>query len=109
VRYSEVARGKRYLASSIARHLALSRLDGEKSPFDSLSPRELEITLLLLHGLRQGCIAKRLNLSPKTINTHKSRLFEKLQIQDNISLMRLANQYGVVCPSQDISPRYREV
>jgi len=104
----EVARGRRYLASSVAQHLALSRLDGGKSPFDLLSPRELEVGLLLLHGLRQESIAKRLNLSPKTVNTHKSRLFEKLQVQDSISLARLADQYGVVSPSQEISPRYRD-
>jgi len=104
----EVARGKRYLASSVAQHLALARLDGEKSPFDLLSPRELEVGLLLLHGLRQESIAKHLNLSPKTVNTHKSRLFEKLQVQDSISLARLADQYGVVSPSQEISPRYRD-
>jgi len=105
----EVARGKRYLASSVAQHLALSSLDGKKSPFDLLSPREMEITLLLLHGLRQESIAKRLSLSPKTVNTHKSRLFEKLQIQDNMALARLAGQYGVINPSQEISPRYREM
>jgi len=104
----EVARGKRYLASSIAQHLALSRLDGEQSPFDLLSPREMEISLLLLHGLRQESIAKRLSLSPKTINTHKSRLFEKLQIQDSMALARLAHQYGVVSPEQESHPRNRE-
>jgi len=104
----EVARGKRYLASSVAQHLALSRLDGEKSPFDLLSPREMEITLLLLHGLRQEAIAKRLSLSPKTVNTHKSRLFEKLQIQDTMALARLASQYGLVGPLQDVPLRPRE-
>jgi len=104
----EVARGKRYLASSVAQHLALSRLDGERSPFDLLSPREMEISLLLLHGLRQESIAKRLNLSPKTVNTHKSRLFEKLQIQDSMALARLANQYGVVNPAQESHPRDQE-
>jgi len=105
----EVARGKRYLASSVAQHLALSRLDGDTSPFDLLSPREMEITLLLLHGLRQESIAKRLSLSPKTVNTHKSRLFEKLQIQDGMALARLAQQYGVVSPEQDAPARYREI
>ena len=38
----DVARGKRYLASSIAQNLALSGLGGDGSPFDALSPRELE-------------------------------------------------------------------
>jgi len=98
----EVFRGRRYLASGIAQHLALAGLGGETSPFDALSPRELEIAMLLLHGLRQEAIAKRLNLSPKTVNTHKSRLFEKLQIHDTVTLARLAEQYQIIDPSHAV-------
>ena len=96
----DVARGKRYLASNIAQNLALSGLGGDSTPFDALSTRELEVAMLMLHGLRQGEIAERLSLSPKTVNTHKARLFEKLQIDDSIALARLASQYGLVDPSQ---------
>lgn len=91
----EVARGKRYLGNSIAQNMALAGMEGNASPFDALSPRELEVAMLLVQGLRQDAIAKRLCLSAKTINTHKSRLFEKLAIQDNIALARLAGQYGL--------------
>lgn len=98
----DVACGKRFLANGIAQKLALSGLGGEATPFDELSPRELEIAMLLVQGLRQEEIARRLNLSPKTINTHKSRLFAKLGIEDNIALARLASQYGLVDPSQVI-------
>ena len=96
----DVARGKRYLASSIAQKLALSGLGGNGTPFDELSPRELEIAMLLVQGLRQEEIAKKLSLSAKTVNTHKSRMFAKLQIEDNIALARLASQYGLVDPAQ---------
>ncbi len=95
-----VALGKRYLASNVAQNLALSGIDGHQTPFDALSPRELEVVMLLLQGLRQDDIAKKLSLSAKTVNTHKSRLFEKLAIQDNIALARLARQYGLADPSQ---------
>lgn len=91
----EVARGKRYLASGVAQHLALAGIGGDASPFDVLSPRELEVAMLLVQGLRQEDIAKRLSLSAKTVNTHKSRLFEKLGVQDSIALARLAGQYGL--------------
>ncbi len=91
----EVARGKRYLGSAIAQAMALSTVDGDASPFDALSPRELEVAMLLVQGLRQEDIARRLSLSAKTINTHKSRLFEKLEVRDNIALARLAGQYGL--------------
>ncbi len=95
----DVARGKRYLANSIAQNLALYGIDGDASPFDALSPRELEVAMLLTQGLRQEDIAKRLSLSAKTVNTHKTRLFGKLGIQDNIALARMAGQYGLANPS----------
>lgn len=95
----EVARGKRYLANSVAQNLALYGIDGDGSPFDALSSRELEVAMLLTQGLRQEDIAKRLSLSAKTINTHKTRLFEKLGIHDNIALARLAGQYGLANPA----------
>jgi two-component system invasion response regulator UvrY len=96
----EVSRGKRYLANGIAQHLALAGLGGEATPFDNLSPRELEIAMLLVQGLRQEDIAKRLSLSAKTVNTHKARLFEKLGIEDSIALARLSSQYGLSDPAR---------
>ena len=99
----DVAAGKRYLASNIAQELALAQLQGDSdSPFDHLTPRELEVALLLNQGLRQGAIAKRLSLSAKTVNTHKAHLFEKLGINDTIALARLASQYGLVDPAQAV-------
>ncbi|KRG67807.1 MAG: response regulator [Stenotrophomonas sp.] len=98
----DVAIGKRYLATSIAQNLALSNLEGGASPFDLLSPRELEVALLLIQGHRQEEIARRLSLSAKTVNTHKARLFQKLGVQDNIALARLAAQYGVGDPTRAI-------
>ena len=93
----DVYRGKKYLASAIAQGIALSGMRGEAaSPFDALTPREMEVALLLNQGMRQEAIAKRLSLSAKTINTHKSRLFEKLGIRDSIALARLVSQYGLV-------------
>lgn len=98
----DVSRGKRYLASSVAQNLALAGISGGGSPFDELSPRELEVALLLVQGLRQEDIAKRLCLSAKTVNTHKTRLFEKLGIHDNIALARMVSQYGLTDPARAI-------
>ena len=96
----DVASGKRYLASGIAQHLALAAIAGTSSPFDGLTPRELEVAMLLAQGLRQEDVAKRLSLSSKTVNTHKARLFEKLDIQDNVALARLCSQYGLSDPAR---------
>jgi two-component system invasion response regulator UvrY len=97
----EVANGRRFLASNVAQKLALSGLggDADASPFDALSPRETEVAMLLAQGLRQEEIARRLSLSAKTVNTHKTRLFEKLQITDTIALARLASRYGMADPA----------
>lgn len=96
----DVSRGKRYLASNVAQTLALSGLGSTDSPFDALSPREMEIALMLTQGLRQEDIARRLSLSAKTVNTHKSRLFDKLEINDSIALARLVSRYGLADPAR---------
>ena len=98
----DVARGKRYLASGVAQAMALSGIQGGGSPFEALSAREMEIALLLTQGLRQEDIAKRLSLSAKTVNTHKTRLFEKLGVNDSIALARLAVQYGLSNPAHAV-------
>ena len=99
----DVARGKKYLASAIAQGIALSGMTRDAaSPFDMLTPREMEVALLLNQGMRQEAIARRLSLSAKTINPHKSRLFEKLGIRDSIALARLVSQYGLVDPAHAV-------
>lgn len=90
----EAARGKRYLASEVAQHMALAGAQGE-SPFEALSPREMEVAKLLCQGLKLEEIGRRLHLSGKTVATHKYRLLDKLAIKDTVSLARLATQYGV--------------
>ena len=98
----DVARGRRFLASNIAQNMALSGMTGESSPFDELSTRELEVAMLLVNGLRQAEIAERLCLSPKTVNTHKTHVYEKLGVDDNIALARLAGQYGLMEPARAV-------
>ena len=95
----EAARGRRYVGGDIARELAMASIDGRASPFDALSPREMEVALLLTQGRRMSEIAVRLSLSAKTVATHKYRLFEKLGVNDSVSLARLAQQYGVSEPA----------
>lgn len=96
----EVARGKRYLGGEIAQQLALSSLASSGSPFDRLSTRELEVVMLLVQGRRMIEIGERLNLSPKTIATHKYNAFDKLAVKDLASLARLALQHGLSDPAR---------
>ncbi|WP_028917681.1 response regulator [Pseudoxanthomonas sp. J35] len=98
----DAARGRRYLGSSVAQNMALAAMGGDTSPFEQLSSRELEVAMLLVQGMRQDAIAKRLSLSAKTINTHKSRLFQKVGVQDSIALARLAARYGLMDPGSSL-------
>lgn len=91
----EVCLGRRYLSAEIAQRLALEPPGGEQSPFDLLSPRELEVVKMLCQGKRGGQIAETLHLSPKTVSTHKLRLFDKLGVDDVVTLARLAASYGI--------------
>jgi two-component system invasion response regulator UvrY len=92
----EAARGRRYLGTDIAQKLALC--GNQRSPFDALSRREMEISLMFCQGMRAEDIARRLSLSGKTVATHKYRLFEKLGIRDTIALARMAAQHGLTPP-----------
>lgn len=92
----QVADGKRYIGSDVAQQLALATMDGERSPFEKLSARELEIAIMLAKGLKANGIATRLHLSEKTVATYKARLFEKLEIDNVVALANLAAVHGLL-------------
>ncbi|WP_430389673.1 response regulator [Dyella sp. 20L07] len=92
----QVATGRRYLAPAVAQQLALATLDGEGSPFDALSSRELEVAMMLVRGKPLTMIGEQLNLSPKTVSTYKQRLMEKLQVDHVISLAHLMTIHGLL-------------
>lgn len=93
----QVAGGRRYLAPGIAEAMALSAIDGSnQSPFENLSARELEVALLLARGQPMQLIAEKLSLSAKTVATYKYRLFEKLAIDNSVTLAHLAGMHGLM-------------
>lgn len=92
-----VARGGRHIGSRIAQQMALNLLPGgQKSPFDELSAREMEVLLMLAHGRRVPDIADTMHLSPKTIATYKYRIFDKLNTRSDVDMTRMAIRYGIV-------------
>jgi DNA-binding NarL/FixJ family response regulator len=92
----QVADGRRYLSADVAQQLALSNALGDSSsPFECLSTRELEVAMMLSQGLSAKKIGARLNLSEKTVATYKYRLFEKLSINNLVTLAHLANMHGL--------------
>ncbi|MBR9727491.1 UvrY/SirA/GacA family response regulator transcription factor [Shewanella intestini] len=94
---SQVARGQRYLSPEIAQQMALSQFDNnDENPFTSLSERELQIMLMITNGEKVNDISQRLNLSPKTVNSYRYRLFAKLDINGDVELTRLAIRYKML-------------
>lgn len=92
-----VHEGKRYLSNEIAQGMAHSILsENESSPFEKLSSREMQVLIMLVNGNRSGEIAIKLNLSPKTISTYRTRLFDKLKVHNEAEMTRLASRYGVL-------------
>lgn len=91
----KVMAGKRYLCTEVANNLALQDLPGNhESPFAKLSQREAEIVTLILQGKKIQEMADMLALSDKTINTYRYRLYDKLQIKNDVELTRLAVKFG---------------
>lgn len=102
-----VAQGRRYLDATIARQMALAAVDGEVSPLESLSARELEVALMLARGSAVNEIAERLHLSPKTVSTYKQRLFEKLDVEHTIALAHLLSAHGLLEAQRQMPPAAR--
>jgi DNA-binding NarL/FixJ family response regulator len=69
--------------------------DAPQDPLHKLSAREREVLQLLAEGKSVADIADALHLSPKTIETYRAHLYQKLDIQDLPSLVRFAIRHGV--------------
>jgi two-component system invasion response regulator UvrY len=92
-----VHKGKRFIGSDVAQQLALGMLPGnDRSPFDALSQRELQVMLMVTQGQKIQEIAEMLCLSPKTVSTYRYRLFDKLNVKSDVELTHLAMRHGMI-------------
>jgi DNA-binding CsgD family transcriptional regulator len=73
-------------------------LDGSSNgrPHARLSPRENEVMTAILNGKRLKEIAANLDISVKTVTTHRSRLLRKLGVEDNLGLYRYGIRNGII-------------
>jgi len=74
---------------------AASLVAADKAPHEELSDREFEVLRLLVEGLGPTEIGARLHVSVKTVSTHKTHIFEKLQVTSTAELVRYALQHGL--------------
>lgn len=89
--------GKRYLSPEVAQVLAMKQLDDKGgSPFDDLSEREMQVLIMITNGQKVMDISEQLHLSPKTVNTYRYRLFEKLNVNSDVELTHLAIRHGLI-------------
>ncbi|WP_016956741.1 UvrY/SirA/GacA family response regulator transcription factor [Catenovulum sp. SX2] len=92
-----VQSGQRYIAPDIAQQIALSQFGGQdENPFDVLSERELQIMMMITRGEKVQDISEQLNLSSKTVNSYRYRMFEKLKISGDVELTHLAIKYRML-------------
>lgn len=89
--------GRRYLSQMITESVVddYVRKRAVESPLESLSQREREILQLLVEGRSGIDIAHQLNISPKTVDTYRSRMMQKLGIGDLPGLVRFALLHGL--------------
>ncbi|HXX84939.1 MAG TPA: response regulator transcription factor [Casimicrobiaceae bacterium] len=92
----KVAAGGAFITATVAEQLALGAMphtDGP--PHTSLSDREYQVFQLLVSGKGISEIAGQLNLSVKTVSTHKARLMEKMGVTNQAELVRYAMRHGL--------------
>lgn len=89
--------GKKYIGPDIAQQLALKTVNEvENSPLDSLSERELQVMMMITEGQKVQQISDKLCLSPKTVNSYRYRLFEKLGVDSDVELTHLAIRHRIL-------------
>lgn len=97
----KVSTGQKYIAPEIAQQIAIGKLSLEdENPFEQLSERELEIAIMLTKGAKVPDIAVQLNISAKTVNTYRYRMFEKLQVTSDVELTHLALRHKLINSDQ---------
>lgn len=92
-----VTNGQRFFGPQVAA-LAVQALadDAPADPFAALSPRERQVVTMVVNGMSSAAIGGELHLSPKTVDTYRSRIMTKLGVTGVTALVRLAVREGLV-------------
>ncbi len=95
---NSVMAGKQFLTEDILKKAEANKSEplSDKTPLAALSEREMQIMMMITQGQSNQKICDSLFLSPKTISTYRHRIFEKLEISNDVELIRLAIRYGII-------------
>ena len=94
-----VLRGETYLSPAVSKGVLndyVHRLREDDQPSEHLSPRQREVLQLIAEGLSTKDIARRLDLSVKTVETHRTTLMRQLDVHEVTGLVRHALKLGLV-------------
>ena len=93
-----VASGQHYVDPTVASCLIArdSQTQSGPNPFTQLSEREMQVALMIVNCQKVQEIANSLFVSPRTINTYRYRIFEKLEVRNDVELTHLALRYKLV-------------
>jgi len=94
-----VLNGETYLSPAVSKGVVsdyVQRLRSEEQPADALTPRQREVLQLIAEGQSTKEIARRLDLSVKTVETHRTQLMKHLDIHEVAGLVRYALRAGLV-------------
>lgn len=95
----KIAAGGAFISTDVAEQLALgSMLGGSAAAHEKLTDREFEVFRFIAVGMSVTDIAVHLNLSAKTISTHKANLMQKMSLQNQSELIRYAIKHGITEP-----------
>jgi DNA-binding NarL/FixJ family response regulator len=97
----KIAAGRHSFSPDVTEQLLLGSMRADVSvPHERLSDREFEVFRLIASGVSVTDIALRLNLSAKTISTHKANLMQKMDMHNQSELIRYAIKHGVAEPPE---------
>lgn len=94
----KVAAGEVFISPELAQRIALGTFGGGtgEPEHERLSPREQQVLVALANGQNVTAIAEHLYLSPKTVSTHKARIFRKLGVDNISALVRYALEHELL-------------
>ena len=96
---NSVCKGVPFMSNDIAQQVALKNFGGKQggaTPFESLSERELQTAVMIANGKKVKEIANTFCVSPKTVNSYRYRIFDKLKINSDVELALLAVRHSVL-------------
>ncbi|HYD94495.1 MAG TPA: response regulator transcription factor [Noviherbaspirillum sp.] len=99
----KVASGGLFISPAVAESLALGLTSNrEEAPHTLLTDREYQVFQMIASGMGVTAVGDTLNLSVKTISTHKTRIMQKMNFSNNADLIRYAIRHGLVDENREV-------